>query len=102
MTDFRIEGHNLTFWLKVKPKSRHEGLSMTSSGELCLAVHAPPAEGLANEACIRFLAETLGVPKASIQIIAGGRSRRKLIRVTGMPGALAKLQALARNGRSAG
>jgi uncharacterized protein len=95
MTDFRIEGNNPTFWLRVKPKSRQEGLGTSSSGELCLAVHAPPTEGLANLACIRFLAESLRVPKAAIEILAGERSRRKLFRVTGMPGALARLKALA-------
>ncbi len=104
MTEFRIEGKNLTFWLIVKPKSSREGLSTNSSGELCLAVHAPPSDGLANEACVHILAESLGVPKSLIAIVAGQRSRRKLIRISGISSseALAKLKALAGQGRSAG
>ena len=102
MTDFRIEGKNLTFWVTVKPKSSRERLSTSSSGELCLAVHAPPVEGLANQACFRLLAESLGLPKNSIAIVAGRRSRRKLIRISGnaCAGALSKLKALAGEGRS--
>ncbi len=95
MIDFRSEGNNLTFWLRVKPRSRQEGLSMTSSGELSLAVRAAPTEGLANAACIHFLAESLRLPKSSIAILAGERSRRKLIRIAGGRAALGKLKALA-------
>jgi uncharacterized protein len=98
MIDFHIENDNLTFWLRVKPRSRHEGLSMTSSGELSLAVRAAPTEGLANAACVRFLAESLDVPKASIEILAGERSRRKLIRISGAPDALTKLSRALKSG----
>ncbi len=101
MTDYRIDGHNLTFWLTVKPKSSREGLSTSPSGELCLAVHAPPAEGRANEACVRFLAKSLKIAPSSVAIISGERSRRKLIRITGTrPAAtLSNLEALAGQGR---
>ncbi len=56
---------------------------MSSSGELHLELRAPPAEGQANEACVRFLARALRLPQHSVTIVAGERSRRKLLRITG-------------------
>lgn len=45
---------------------------------------APPVENRANEALVRFLAKSLGVPRKSIGIMAGGLGRRKLVRVIGL------------------
>jgi len=83
MADFRVERENVSFWLKVKPRSARERLAVDSSGELCLELHAPPAEGQANEACIRFLGRALRLPQACVVIMSGHKSRRKLIRITG-------------------
>jgi uncharacterized protein (TIGR00251 family) len=80
---FRIEGNSVSFWVQVKPRSSREGLEMASSGELCLRIHAAPTEGQANEACVQFLARHLRLPQNSVSILAGRRSRRKLIRITG-------------------
>ena len=104
MTDFKIERENVSFWLKVKPRASCERLTVDSSGELRLDVHAPPAEGEANEACVRFFARQLHLPQACIAILAGRRSRRKLLRVTGhsVEETVAKLRALAGRGRGRG
>jgi len=82
---FRIEGSSVSFWVQVKPRSSREGLEMASSGELCLRIHAAPTEGQANEACVQFLARHLRLPQNSVSILAGRRSRRKLVRITGRP-----------------
>jgi uncharacterized protein YggU (UPF0235/DUF167 family) len=94
---FQIEANRVTFWLRVKPRSSRERLSLNSAGELRLEVHAAPAEGQANAACIRFLARALDLPDASIRIMLGEKSSRKLLRVEGRSGAdlAAKLTALA-------
>jgi uncharacterized protein len=81
--EFQIAGGNVTFWLRVKPRSRREALSVDSSGELRLEVSAPPLEGRANQACARFLARALRLPEACVSILRGRQSRRKLVRVTG-------------------
>jgi len=38
---------------------------------------APPVDGAANRMCIEFLAECLGLPKSSLEIISGHASRHK-------------------------
>lgn len=45
---------------------------------------SPPVEGKANEACIRFFAEFLKVPRSSVTIAAGISNRKKIIRVVGI------------------
>lgn len=81
--DFKIERENVSFWLKVKPRAAQERLILESSGELRLELHAPPSEGRANEACVRFLARALRLPQACVVILSGTKSRRKLVRITG-------------------
>jgi len=82
MSDFTADGRSVTFWLRVKPRSRRQRLLRNSSGELCLELTAPPVEGKANEAAVDFLAESLRLPKASVEIVTGAKSRRKLFRIT--------------------
>ena len=98
MPEFKIERENVSFWLRVKPRSSHERLTMDSSGELCLELYSPPAEGEANEACVHFFARALRIPQACVVILSGRNSRRKLIRITGRSAdeTVAQLQALAR------
>jgi len=83
MLDFKIEKETVSFWIKVKPRSARERLSYNTTGELCLELHAPPTEGLANQGCIYFFARALRLPQACVTIISGHKSRRKLIRITG-------------------
>jgi uncharacterized protein YggU (UPF0235/DUF167 family) len=61
-----------------------------------VAVAAPPVEGKANAACVRALAEGLGVRRDDVELDAGARGRRKRVAVVGHPRALAaRLRALA-------
>jgi uncharacterized protein len=46
--------------------------------QLKIAVQAPPVEGRANEALIAFLAEMLGLPKRSVELVSGELSRSKV------------------------
>lgn len=49
-----------------------------------IRLNAPPVEGKANEALVRFLAKAVGVPKGSITLVAGERGRSKIVRVAGL------------------
>ncbi|HUZ46242.1 MAG TPA: DUF167 domain-containing protein [Terriglobia bacterium] len=97
MSEFSAEGNTVKFWLRVKPRSRHERLGWNAAGELMLEIQAPPVEGKANQAAVEFLAESLRLPRSAVEIVAGEKSRRKLVRITGAPAkeTIAKLDALA-------
>ncbi len=83
MPEFKVEGENVSFWLRVKPRATRERLTVDTAGELRLELHAPATEGQANEACVRFMARALRLPQASVAIVSGYKARRKLLRVTG-------------------
>jgi uncharacterized protein (TIGR00251 family) len=92
---FRVERDSVTFWLRVKPRSSRERLTVDSSGEPRLELHAAPTEGQANVACIKFLARVLRVTRSSVEIITGEKSRRKLIRIRGGEEIARQIQSLA-------
>jgi len=45
---------------------------------------APPVDGAANEALVRFLAEQLDVPRSAVRLDAGATGRSKLVTVEGI------------------
>lgn len=49
-----------------------------------LQVAAPPVDGKANDAIIRFLAGVAGVPVAGIRIVAGASASNKIVEVAGV------------------
>jgi uncharacterized protein len=51
---------------------------------LKIRLHAPPVNSLANEELCRFLADVLGVPRHSVQLVSGGAAREKRVQVTGL------------------
>jgi len=102
MPDFKVEQETVSFWLKVRPRSARERLAYDPSGELRLELHAPPAEDEANEACVYFFARALRLPQACVTIVAGRKSRRKLLRISGRSAeeTLAGIKALATRGQN--
>ena len=54
------------------------------AAQLKIAVHAPPLEGRANQALIAFLAETFGVPRNAVELMAGELSRSKVFLLRGV------------------
>jgi uncharacterized protein YggU (UPF0235/DUF167 family) len=54
-----------------------------------IRVSAPPVENAANDALIDFLSGALKVPRRSLKIIAGERSRDKRVAITGIDDATA-------------
>ena len=54
---------------------------------LVVAVNAPPVDGKANQAVVRVLAETFGVPRSSVTIVRGETGRKKTVRIAGVTAA---------------
>ena len=45
---------------------------------------APPVDGAANEALIRFLADRLEVPRSAVELVSGRSGRTKVVAVAGV------------------
>jgi uncharacterized protein len=71
--------------LRVTPRSsKNEIVEVLSDGTVKVHLTAPPVEGKANEALLKFLAEILDVPVSKLDIVAGAGGRDKLVSVTDM------------------
>ncbi|AHB47711.1 hypothetical protein W911_03735 [Hyphomicrobium nitrativorans NL23] len=73
--------------VRITPKSSKDaidGVEETADGPALKArVRAVPADGAANAALMKLLAEWLGVPKSSVGLAHGGKSRVKSVEITG-------------------
>ena len=85
---YRFEGGELILRLYIQPGAartgwggRHGGTDGTGGAVVKLRVAAPPVEGKANQACLRFLAKAAGVPKGAVTLLRGERSRNKVFRI---------------------
>jgi uncharacterized protein (TIGR00251 family) len=65
----------------LQPRSSRNEIVGPHRDGIKVKVTAPPAEGKANEALLRFLAKELGVPRSSIEILKGLHSREKTLRI---------------------
>jgi uncharacterized protein (TIGR00251 family) len=70
--------------VKVHPRARRTGVSGRLGEAWKLELAAPPVEGKANDACIRFFADLAGVPQSRVRIVTGVSSRTKLVEVDGL------------------
>jgi uncharacterized protein len=71
--------------LRVTPRaSKNEIVEVLNDGTVKIHLTAPPVEGKANEALLKFLAEILDVPISRLDIVAGAGGRDKLVAVTDM------------------
>jgi len=85
----------VTIAVQVVPRASRNQVAGVQGDQLKVRVTAPPVEGAANEALLGFLAAALGVRRRDLQLVAGERARRKLVRVRGLDAATveARLQA---------
>jgi uncharacterized protein len=74
----------VTFAIKVQPRGRKNAITGELGDALKVSLMAPPVDGRANEACIKFFAKFLKLKRSSVTIASGETSRRKVIRVTGL------------------
>lgn len=77
-------GTALDVWLHVQPRANRNQIAGVHNGSLKLKVTAPPVDDAANKAVLQFLASWLHVPKSHLRIVAGEKSREKILRIEGM------------------
>lgn len=68
----------------IQPKAFRTECVGRHGDALKIRVAAPPVEGAANDALIRFIARALAVPLSAVAIEAGTTGRRKRIKIKGV------------------
>jgi uncharacterized protein (TIGR00251 family) len=70
----------------VTPRAGRTEIAGVRQGALWVRLAAPPVQGAANEALVRFLAGRLGVARGDLRLLTGAAGRRKRVRVGLPPG----------------
>jgi uncharacterized protein len=86
MLDLQQSGTDVLLAVAVQPRASRNAVAGLHGNALKLLLTAPPVEGAANDACLRFLADLLGVSRSRLSIARGEKARRKRIRITNVAG----------------
>lgn len=69
--------------LHVQPGAKRTEVAGLHGDALKIRLSAPPVEGRANDALLRFIANQFDVPLRNVELKQGGQSRHKRIAVSG-------------------
>jgi len=72
---------SLLFVIKVVPLSGRQAFELDKNGKLKCYLKNAPENGKANLELIKFLAKSLNLTQNEIEIVAGGTSRNKKIKI---------------------
>jgi uncharacterized protein (TIGR00251 family) len=70
--------------VRVHPRAKRTRIAGRIGDQWKLDLAAPPVDGKANEACIRFFADLAGVPQSRVRIVLGLTNRTKVIEIDGV------------------
>jgi uncharacterized protein (TIGR00251 family) len=70
--------------IRVIPNARKTEFDGYREGEIVLRLNAVAQDGKANKAAIEFLARYLKVPRTSVLLISGEKSRHKIFQIVGL------------------
>ncbi len=68
----------------VQPRAKRSEVAGRHGDAVKVRLAAPPVDGAANEELVRFMAETLRLPRRAVRVVAGLTARRKTIEVDGI------------------
>lgn len=83
MTWYRFVDDRLVLTLHIQPGAKKTEVVGLHGEALKIKVAAPPVEGAANEALVKFVAGLCGVSRRQVSIKAGASNRHKIIEVLG-------------------
>lgn len=70
--------------VRVQPRASRSEIAGVHGDELRIRLQAPPVDGAANQALVRFLADALGAPRSAVEIVSGLASRSKTVVIRGV------------------
>jgi uncharacterized protein (TIGR00251 family) len=70
--------------VRVVPRASRTAVAETLGNALKIRLQAPPVDGKANRALIKFLAKQLGTSQRNITLLSGDTSRNKRLFIQGV------------------
>lgn len=80
---YRRNADVITLALHVQPGAKRSGIAGLHGAALKIRLAAPPIEGRANAALLKFIASLFEVPLRQVELKQGGQSRHKVLAITG-------------------
>ncbi len=80
---YRRDGDVVMLTLHVQPGAKHSEIAGLHGEALKIKLAAPPIDGRANEALLKFVAELFGVPVRQVTLKLGAQSRHKVVSISG-------------------
>ncbi len=74
---YRWEDDVLHLFMRVQPKASKNEFAEVLEDRIKVRITAPPVDGKANEAILKFMAKAFGVAKSAIEIASGETGRNK-------------------------
>jgi len=86
---YRLAGDGrITLTLHIQPGAKKTEFAGLHGDALKIRLAAPPVDGKANEALIKFMAEQLGLARSAVTLKSGQTSRRKVLELAGADAAV--------------
>jgi hypothetical protein len=73
----------LTLTLHIQPGAKRSEIAGLHGDALKIRLAAPPIDGRANEALLKYLAGLFEVPLRQVELRQGGQSRHKVVAISG-------------------
>lgn len=80
----KAEEESVTISVRIQPRASKNEIMKMDNGKLKIRLTAPPVDGAANEALVKFLADQFNVGRSQVEIVSGHTGREKIIRITGI------------------
>ena len=80
---YRLNGDVITLTLHVQPGAKRSEISGLHGEALKIRLAAPPIDGRANEALLKYIGGLFDVPLRQVELKQGGQSRHKVVAITG-------------------
>ncbi|MDY7577519.1 DUF167 domain-containing protein [Herbaspirillum sp. RTI4] len=79
----QASGEGVRLTLRIAPNAKKSEVIGEFDTALKIRLHAPPVDGKANEALIRFIAERLDLPRSAVVLLHGMTSKQKVLAIHG-------------------
>ena len=70
--------------IRAQPRASRDEIAGVAGNAIRVRLTAPPVDGAANEALLRFLASRLEVARAALTLVSGHTGRTKVVAVEGL------------------
>lgn len=70
--------------IHLAPRASSERVMGVHNSALKIAVSAPPVDGAANQALIKYLAKLFKIPQSKVELIKGETSKQKVLLLKGL------------------